>query len=805
MMSGTRKHRAILFTDIVGYSSLAYKNEAVAFKILSDNNKIVRDQIAHFNGCERKQTGDGFFVDFASALDATKCAIEIQRAIRERNADLPINQQFLNRIAIHCGEVTELDGDAFGHDVNIAARSQSFAPPGGVALTRIALRSVRDAMRIKYTSIGHKKFKNIPRSMELLSLEMPWERESGEIRKGLFANFEMFKELISSDMPKVRKLNIVDFCLIFGALTIIGAIFFAGYRFNSNNYASGARLSMKDGWKYYVPKSGENLAQVLKNDELWTPIDITKTWPSLDKLHGDYWLKKDFEIEVDQVPESPALLLGLVSKSHRTFINGQFVGGSDKFSELVSYSFDPSLLRAQGINTILIRAFSNKTVDPGIKYLPSIGSFIADFRVTRAAIRANTFQFHVRRYVQLVMAILFMLTCAFYYLFYRHKKQFRYFSVYFLMGALLALYYTPMFSDNLPYQIHRSIKVVSLSLSGFVLFSSYLYLIGRPRLERLNNLLAVFSLGLILSMLLTQNGTVDSYVQRYDLVLQICGYLTLAMSCFMLFNVIRESRQVASGQRIYTYESVYAGTCFVACLFLFVFTFSATRDGFIFEVSRALRGSLRDFSSFFPMVLSPVLVIITTLEHALENLKFRRSHKRSQLLLEIGREFRESRDTNLIIKSTLDKICKFIGAGRATVYTRDRGGEGRLTARCKFGEKERTKLVQYEISEADGVIGYVLKNRKPVVIDDIGTDPRFKGSYENRSDAHYETGACIIIPLIYLGDLIGVITVADKKNGLTFSTSDVSLMLAIGKDLSIIFGNSTGSDTIDQLSMKMSG
>src|SRR5271170_6888991 len=130
--SGTehRKLAAIMFTDMVGYSALAQRNEALSLELLEEHRRIVRGLLSKHSGREVKTTGDGFLLEFPSALAAVQAAMEIQNALHERNLVSPPDRQMLIRIGIHVGDVVMSDGDIQGDGVNIAARIEPLAAAG---------------------------------------------------------------------------------------------------------------------------------------------------------------------------------------------------------------------------------------------------------------------------------------------------------------------------------------------------------------------------------------------------------------------------------------------------------------------------------------------------------------------------------------------------------------------------------------------------------------------------------------------------------------------------------------------------
>src|SRR5258706_2524925 len=109
-----RKLAAIMFTDMVGYSALAQRNEALALELLEEHRALLRSLFACFNGTEIKTIGDAFLVEFHSALEAAQCAVEIQRTLAKRNHDVTAERRIELKIGIHIGDVMHRGGDVYG-------------------------------------------------------------------------------------------------------------------------------------------------------------------------------------------------------------------------------------------------------------------------------------------------------------------------------------------------------------------------------------------------------------------------------------------------------------------------------------------------------------------------------------------------------------------------------------------------------------------------------------------------------------------------------------------------------------------
>src|SRR5205809_60353 len=127
MPTEERKLAAIMFTDMVGYSALAQRDDKVALELLEEHRRLLRELFPQFHGTEIKTIGDAFLVEFGSALEAAQCAIEIQRTLAKRNHDVTSDRRIELKIGIHIGDVVHRDGDVYGDGVNIAPRLEKIA------------------------------------------------------------------------------------------------------------------------------------------------------------------------------------------------------------------------------------------------------------------------------------------------------------------------------------------------------------------------------------------------------------------------------------------------------------------------------------------------------------------------------------------------------------------------------------------------------------------------------------------------------------------------------------------------------
>src|SRR5271155_3052177 len=163
-MPSVRRLTAILAADAAGYSRLMGADEEGTHERLQAHlGELVNPKIGEHRGRIVKNTGDGFLAEFASVVDAVRCAVEVQRGMADREPDVPDEQRIRFRIGINLGDVIAEEHDIFGDGVNVAARLEALAKPGGICVSRVVRDQVRDRLDYTFEDMGEQQVKNIAR------------------------------------------------------------------------------------------------------------------------------------------------------------------------------------------------------------------------------------------------------------------------------------------------------------------------------------------------------------------------------------------------------------------------------------------------------------------------------------------------------------------------------------------------------------------------------------------------------------------------------------------------------------------
>jgi adenylate cyclase len=167
-MPSVRRLTAILAADVAGYSRLMGADEEGTHERLKAHlRELVDPKIAEHRGRIVKNTGDGFLAEFPSVVDAVRCAAEVQRGMAERNAGMAEDSRIEFRIGINLGDVIAEEHDIFGDGVNVAARLEALAEPGGICVSRVVRDQVRDKLDCAFEDLGEQQVKNISRPVRV--------------------------------------------------------------------------------------------------------------------------------------------------------------------------------------------------------------------------------------------------------------------------------------------------------------------------------------------------------------------------------------------------------------------------------------------------------------------------------------------------------------------------------------------------------------------------------------------------------------------------------------------------------------
>src|SRR5215469_15012597 len=167
-MASTRRLAAILAADVAGYSRLmGADEEGTHERLKAHRRELVEPKIGGHSGRIVKTTGDGLLAEFPSVVDAVRCAAQLQHAMIDREAGIPDERRIRFRIGINLGDVIVEDDDIFGDGVNVAARLEALAEPGGLCISRMVRDQIRDKLPLTFDDMGEQSVKNIARPVRV--------------------------------------------------------------------------------------------------------------------------------------------------------------------------------------------------------------------------------------------------------------------------------------------------------------------------------------------------------------------------------------------------------------------------------------------------------------------------------------------------------------------------------------------------------------------------------------------------------------------------------------------------------------
>jgi class 3 adenylate cyclase len=172
-LSIQRRLAAILAADIAGYSRLMHEDEAATVRDLKAHQSLILPLVGRHGGRIIDTAGDGIMAEFPSVIGATECAVEIQTVMAERNVGVPDSRRMLFRIGINMGDVIHDETRIYGDGINIAARLEALADPGGVLVSNTVYDQIRGKLPFTFEDMGERQVKNIEQPVRIYQLHIP--------------------------------------------------------------------------------------------------------------------------------------------------------------------------------------------------------------------------------------------------------------------------------------------------------------------------------------------------------------------------------------------------------------------------------------------------------------------------------------------------------------------------------------------------------------------------------------------------------------------------------------------------------
>ena len=282
-----RKLRAIMFTDIVGYTTLMQHDETEALKLLQKHKDLVKEIVEKFGGKIIKHIGDEILIESESAVMLVYSAQELQKKLSERNASVPKSRELWVRIGIHIGDVIFQDNDIFGDGVNIASRLRPLANPGGICISHAVLRLLGNQNEIKTSFLGLKKLKNIDDKVKVYNVHVDTTYQP---------TFSKGKITLGEPNPMIMKYVAYALVLIFIGVILYLAVFKSKYTDYEQDFYRGDLLSA-----YEITSEEKDL------------LDVKEHYFHISSATGlqSEKLKNDYRTLLKENPSSPEAIFYL--------------------------------------------------------------------------------------------------------------------------------------------------------------------------------------------------------------------------------------------------------------------------------------------------------------------------------------------------------------------------------------------------------------------------------------------------------------------------------------------------------------
>ncbi len=274
----SRKLVAIMFTDIVGYSRMMSNDEDQALRLLDTHDAILSRSIEKFGGTILKRMGDAVFAKFESATDAVRCGIDIQQQIGLHNQDCGPSEQLCIRIGIHLGDVIVRGNDLFGEGINVAARLEPLAQPGGICISQAVFQAIKSSGGIEPLLVGEVELKNILERLVIYQFPPFYAvdavRQESNPPAGSRSKSSRIKLVRAEKLPPANSgLQVVLFTLVLGVVVaVVGGV--VGWNFSPRSNTSPFELhgsEIRDARHIAASLSQSKSGRV---EEIWRLVSV---------------------------------------------------------------------------------------------------------------------------------------------------------------------------------------------------------------------------------------------------------------------------------------------------------------------------------------------------------------------------------------------------------------------------------------------------------------------------------------------------------------------------------------------------
>ncbi len=783
-----RRLAAMMFTDIAGYSRMTEHNEQGTHELLSEHNRIIREVLPEFGGREIRTIGDAFFIEFPSAVDAVECAYRIQARLHEWNLTLAEESRLLVRIGLHLGDILDAGDDSFGNEVNVSARLESLAQPGGICISQQILDQVRGKVDFEFKSMGLAQLKNIKEGVAIWSIALPWTNDRSE--KTLLRWSEWRARLYALPLKGFRTPVVASRTLI--AAFVFGlALGFAPpiYRgvmetVNPDVFRAGNRgpagmpapqsLDEND-WKIQIDPPASN----------WEDLELSRPGRHVDRVRGEYWLKKEFVVNAKY--RDPAIVLGVIPERTRVYLDGHLIGASEYQNPVPYFVFDPTLTAAGRKHTLLIKAHSRGTLTPGLTIVPRIGAYLGDVSQIAPLVRTDLLLYHLVRMAYLSVTVVFFFGFLIYHLINPSSRNFLYYGMYGMLGSLLLIYHNRVMSDSLGLQLQLGLRTLSMTLGPMVLASAYFASRKNEVAERRNNWGALV-FGLVgLQWMIFGDGKPIELQDRANALHLVSVVYSLAIFGYLGIKLLGGRTTKPEGFRAIEIATVF----FIAVNG--AFNAVSIRGGLALALPFETKTFVSQFLIIYPVLFMVAMFGIALIDYSMKNRVLRFRKDSDALNLDLTRLLARPGDASSQLDESHNRICAFLGISQSTLYLRD--GD-RLRARHRIaGPSSRGRVLDI-VPMDQGVIGYVARTRHPILARNIALDLRFRQMMRERPrpTPSYATPSCMLFPLICFGEVTGVLTFTEKSNASIFTQEDFELVQSLLSDITLLsmLENATG-------------